>query len=89
MLTASEAAEVSREGEQWGGGHGVFTYYLLEGMRGKAANADGIVTLGQLFEYVRDNVKQDTHDTQHPAVGTGEYDRNLPMAAVTYNGSET
>lgn len=80
-LTSAEAREVSREGKQWGGGHGVFTYFVLEGMRGKAdANGDGIVTVGELFEYVRANVKQETGNLQHPAVGTSQYDRNLPLA---------
>ena len=36
FLTASRAMEQSQEGERWGGGHGVFTWYLVEGLR-KAA----------------------------------------------------
>ncbi len=38
--------------------HGVFTYFLLEGLAGKAdANGDGVVTLSELAEYVGDQTK--------------------------------
>jgi hypothetical protein len=36
--------------------HGVFTYYLLEGLRGKAAGADGFVTFRDLSDYVEHSV---------------------------------
>ena len=38
-LLASRPNEFSREGKQFGGGHGVFTYHLLKGLMG-AADAD-------------------------------------------------
>jgi len=37
-------------------GHGVFTYFLLEGMRGDADKDDGIITFSELSRYVRENV---------------------------------
>jgi Caspase domain len=37
-------------------GHGIFTYYLLEGMRGKAAGKDGFVTFYDLEKYVEKSV---------------------------------
>ena len=79
LLTSAEANEVSQEDERWGGGHGVFTHFLLEGMRGKAEK-EGIVTVGDLFEYVRENVKLETGYKQHPAIGPNPFDRNLPMS---------
>jgi polyhydroxyalkanoate synthesis regulator phasin len=83
LLTSAEANEVSFEDARWGGGHGVFTHYLLEGMRGAAdRDGNGIVTVGELFEYVRDNVKRATDYRQHPLIGANAYDRNLPMAIV-------
>lgn len=37
--------------------HGLFTYYLLKGMRGDAdADRDGSITLGELYPFVRKNV---------------------------------
>lgn len=82
LLTSAEANESSQEDASWGGGHGVFTHYFLEGMRGKADcnPRDGKVTVGELFEYVRENVLRATNNLQHPCIGTGNYDRNLIMA---------
>ncbi|MFL6414416.1 MAG: caspase domain-containing protein [Bryobacteraceae bacterium] len=37
-------------------GHGIFTYYLLEGLRGKAAGKDGFVTFYDLEKYVETSV---------------------------------
>ena len=67
ILTASSSYEKSLEGKRWGGGHGVFTYYLLVGLKGKAdRNADGIITLGELYEFVYEKVKKATGGKQHP-----------------------
>ena len=83
LLTSAEANEVSFEDSKWGGGHGVFTHYLLEGMRGAAdQDADGLVTIGELFEYVRDNVKKATNYKQHPSIGQNAYDRKMPVAVA-------
>ena len=82
LLTSAEANEVSWEDSKWGGGHGVFTHYLLEGMKGEASGADRVVRVGQLFEYVREQVKQATNYSQHPAIGTNPFDRNLPIAIL-------
>lgn len=82
VFTASEAREQSQEGPQWGGGHGVFTYHLLEGMRGKADRDDnGVVTLGEVIEYTQRQVQEDTKGRQHPDPG-GDFDRNLPLAVI-------
>ena len=86
LLTSAEAAESSLEDERWGGGHGVFTHYLLEGIRGHADGfgdeKDGIVSVGELFEYVRAQVRRDTDGRQNPAIGTTHFDRRLPMAVT-------
>lgn len=82
LLTSAQASETSLESDQWGGGHGVFTHFLLEGMRGKADRSpkNGTVTVGELFEYVRAEVKRETNDAQHPVIGTNSFDPNLPLA---------
>ncbi|MEG3959607.1 caspase family protein [Microcoleus sp. herbarium2] len=82
LLTSAEANEVSFEDKKWGGGLGVFTYYLLEGMRGSADNKPGnkIVTVDELFEYVRENVQKATGNQQHPCIGNNPFNRNLPLA---------
>jgi hypothetical protein len=65
ILASSGEHEVSREkkdcihacrsGEQ-GHCHGVFTYYLIEGLDGKAADPTGIITLDRLHKYVNDQL---------------------------------
>lgn len=84
LLTSAESNETAWEGEQWGDGHGVFTHFLLRGLQGEADGygrpRDGVVSVGELFDYVRDSVKRATDDQQHPAIGTAPFDRNLPMA---------
>ncbi|MCX6624026.1 MAG: caspase family protein, partial [Acidobacteria bacterium] len=57
-LTASRDRERSFESSDWGGGHGIFTYYVVKGMEGSAdENRDGIVTADELAEYVHRNVR--------------------------------
>ena len=85
LLTSAEASETSQEDPKWGGGHGVLTYFLLKGMKGEADGyggqpKDGIVTVGELFDYVRDNVKEATGNQQHPSIGTNLFDRNLALS---------
>src|SRR4029453_5750205 len=38
--------------------HGVFTYYILRGIRELAGPPDGVVDAGQLAAYLRDNVRK-------------------------------
>ncbi|HKV09410.1 MAG TPA: caspase family protein [Thermoanaerobaculia bacterium] len=82
ILTASEAAQVSYENDEWGR-HGVFTYYLLKALKGEAdSDRDQIVTLGEAMEYVRDNVRNATKFRQIPAIGSTSFDRQLPLIIV-------
>jgi uncharacterized caspase-like protein len=86
IFTSSEGYELSQEGRQWGGGHGVFTWALLEGLQGKAdgyldGKPDGVVTLGEVIEYARQTVITETKNAQHPAP-RGTYDRALPMSLL-------
>jgi len=80
-LTASRDREQSFESEIWGGGHGVFTYYLIKGIEGEAdENGDGVVTADELGEYVRVNVRRDTKARQNPTAERGSYDPNMILA---------
>ena len=72
VITASDINQISQESERWGGGHGVFSFFLLRGLRGEAdLNNDGIVTLGELFSYVRDHVYKETAGAQRPIARPG------------------
>jgi uncharacterized caspase-like protein len=82
MLTASQTNEPSWEDERWGGGHGVFTHFLLEGLRGGAdRDSNRIVTLQELIDFISDRVKQETDYKQHPTASTSAvWDPELPLA---------
>ena len=71
IITASDVDEVSSEGDQWGG-HGVFTYYALQGLKGSAdVNHDHKISVGELFDYVRPHVVQATGGAQTPTAQAG------------------
>lgn len=80
-LTASRDRERSFESEEWGGGHGIFTYYVVRGMEGSAdENRDGSVTADELAEYVRTNVREATKGAQTPTSDRGSFDPDMLLA---------
>jgi hypothetical protein len=82
VLTASDTSELSYEDEKWGGGHGVFTYYLLKGLTHDAdSNHDGTVTVAELSNYLRQKVTTDTDGKQNPQAIVGN-DGNIPVSTV-------
>lgn len=82
IITSSDVNEYSRESVKWGNGHGVFTYYLLEGLNGKAdTNEDRLVSVGELFRFVRQKVRLDTQFQQNPRMLVGE-NEELALAAM-------
>ena len=82
-LLASRPGERSYEDEQWGGGHGAFTFSLLEGLKGKAdLDHDGVVRAGELIGYVSSVVPRETQALQHPQAG-GHIDPAMALAIVS------
>lgn len=79
IISASDDNQLSQESAQWGGGHGVFTFNLLEGLKGKADyNKDGIVTLGELIPFLSEHVRRETRNAQTPTVA-GRFDPALSI----------
>jgi hypothetical protein len=65
ILSASAANEVSVEKDELK--HGVFTFYLLEGLNGLAdTDADGAITVDEVYRYVSEKVPRATGQEQHP-----------------------
>lgn len=66
-------------------GHGLFTYYLVEGLRGAGdLDGDGTVTLQELYQYVEREVTQRSRavgGNQHPVL-KGELEGQLPVVKV-------
>lgn len=74
IITASDDGQFSQEGQQWGGGRGVFTHYLLLGLEGDADyNRDRAVSLGELIPYLSEQVRRATQNEQSPTV-SGKFD---------------
>jgi hypothetical protein len=83
IITASDINEYSREGPQWGGGHGVFTYFLLQGLKGGAdRNQDHQITVGELFDFVSRHVVDETQGEQKPYAQAG-LARGLTLTQTT------
>ncbi len=80
ILTASGANEVSAEDEKLQ--HGVFTFYLLEGLVGAAdADKDGLVTVDEAYRYVSTHVPRATGQEQHP-VKKGTVEGRLILSII-------
>jgi len=68
-ILSSQAGELSQEGQKWGNGAGVFSYYLLNGLKGMAdMNRDKKITLMEVFVYLSENVARETANTQNPSI---------------------
>lgn len=58
-IMSCQPDELSIEGPEWGGGRGVFSYFLLNGITGLAdQNRDGKVTLFELERFLDDKVPE-------------------------------
>ena len=64
-LTSCSANQVSFEGPQWGGGRGLFSYHLVNGLKGMADRApeDNRITVRELNNYLTEMVEAQTYDT--------------------------
>ncbi|MBM3810834.1 MAG: tetratricopeptide repeat protein [Acidimicrobiia bacterium] len=86
LFTASRASEFSFEGPQYGGGHGAFSFFLLEALNGSGdLNSDGNVTINELIEYTQTKVAEGTLDRQHPREN-GNYEGTNTMASTKLTG---
>lgn len=57
VLTASGANQISGTNDEKG--HGLFTYYLFNGLNGAAKDSSGQVTLQSLYDYLKPKVMDD------------------------------
>ncbi len=80
VLSASRADELVIEKADMR--NGVFTHYLLEGLKGAADfNSDGVVTVQELYEYVYEKTKNNTRGIQHPQLD-GRIVGRFPVSMV-------
>ncbi len=80
IISASGANEVSAEDEKVR--HGIFTYYLLEALSGRAdADNDKQVSVDEAYRYVSEHVSRATGQEQHP-VRRGVVEGNLILSVI-------
>lgn len=79
-MMSSKAEETSIEYR--GLRQGVFSYYLIKGLKGEAnKDNDKIITVTELYDYVKQNVQTYTSYKQTPVIN-GNYDKNMPIAVI-------
>ena len=75
-ITSSNGKEQSLEDDKLK--HGIFTYRLLEAIKGKAdRNADGIVMADEIAQYIKENVPNDARERSH---------KQDPVVVANYTG---
>jgi hypothetical protein len=80
IISSSSANEISKEDDSLQ--HGIFSYYLLEGLKGQAdQDSDGIITVSELFSYISRKVPEASAQDQHP-VKKGETEGELVIGRV-------
>jgi len=82
LFMSAMGMEFSQESSKWGGGHGVFTYFLLKGLRGEAdRNKDNFVSINELYDYLSRKVNEETNGKQNPVL-YGKYDQGLKLSTI-------
>jgi len=87
-LMAARPKELSIEGPDFGGGHGAFTWAVLQGLTGAAdTDRDGSVSAGELIDYVSAQVPKLTGNRQHPR-DFGNMENTTRLSGLT-SGAKT
>jgi hypothetical protein len=79
IFTSSRGSELSQESREFG--HGIFTYTIIQGMKGDAdLIRDGKITMKELDTYVSETVPSLTGGAQHPTTTTPDGYINFNVA---------
>lgn len=80
IITSSNASEISQESDKLK--HGYFTYYLLEGLNGKADyDGDNAIDIDEIYRYLNKHVPEATNGAQHP-VKKGEAEGQVVIGRI-------
>lgn len=80
MLLSSTSSENSAEADKLQ--QSVFSYFLIKGLEGLAdTNVDKRISIQELFNYVRENVRRFTENRQSPTL-TGQFNRGKIIGIV-------
>jgi hypothetical protein len=83
VLTAGKANEVVSDSGGPIPDHSVFTGHFIQGLEGKAATKDGIITANGVMSYVYEKVAKDPHSQQTPHYGYLDGDGDFIFNAST------
>lgn len=80
LILSSKQDEISLESKSVR--QGVFSHYMIRGLKGEAdGNADKVVTISELFDFVYHRVRAYTDNQQSPTI-KGTFDRNMPVSII-------
>ncbi len=80
LIMSSKSEETSLESNNLR--QGVFSHFLLRGLKGEADQDENkVIDIQELFSFIRNNVRSYTGNRQSPII-KGEYDLRLPVAIV-------
>lgn len=80
LIMSSKSEETSLESNNLR--QGVFSHYLLRGLKGEADyNRNRLVSVQELYNFVHSNVRSYTDYRQSPMI-QGEYDQQMPVSIV-------
>lgn len=83
MMLASRSNQPASEQKRIRGG--IFTYFFLKGLEGKAdVNHDNLVTIKELYNYISPRIRANTPNAQAP-VFYGKFSNSLPLAYLSTN----
>ena len=88
VLTAGKADEVVADAGGPIPNHSVFTGHFIEGLRGNAATAEGVITASGLMAYVYGKVANDKNSNQTPHYGYFDGDGDFIIRAPSLNELE-
>ncbi len=83
-ILSCQPNQKSLEKKDLGGGRGIFSYYFVEGLKGKAdKNQNGKVDLRELREYVTEQTKTESEKSQDPQFSGGDQDQSMATIETT------
>jgi len=66
IISACSANEINKEDDELR--HGIFSYYFLNNLKGKAAQDDGVIIVTELFRFLSHEVPEASGQDQHPVM---------------------
>lgn len=88
VLTAGKADQVVADSGGPLPNHSIFTGHLIEGIGGKAATAQGVITASGLMAYVYQKVANDKNSDQTPHYGFLDGDGDFVLRAPVFDKAE-